>query len=63
MFISEAPVGPFLELRADADGDGILESFPRRQGDLKDVQEHSIPTSITEGLQTIGCFFLGKSAC
>lgn len=28
MFISEAPVGPFLELRADADGDGILESFP-----------------------------------
>ncbi len=27
VFISEAPTGPFIELRADADGDGVFEAF------------------------------------
>lgn len=31
VFISEAPNGPFIELRADADGDGMFETLP---GDL-----------------------------
>jgi hypothetical protein len=28
VFISEAPAGPFIELRADADGDGVFEALP-----------------------------------
>ena len=28
VFISEAPNGPFVELRADADGDGLFETLP-----------------------------------
>jgi hypothetical protein len=28
VFVSEAPTGPFLELRADADGDGVFEALP-----------------------------------
>lgn len=28
VFISEAPVGPFIEMRADADGDGVFETLP-----------------------------------
>jgi hypothetical protein len=28
VFISEAPNGPFIELRADADGDGVFEALP-----------------------------------
>ncbi len=28
VFISEAPTGPFIELRADADGDGVFEASP-----------------------------------
>lgn len=28
VFISEAPNGPFIELRADADGDGVFETLP-----------------------------------
>ena len=35
MFISETPVGPFLELRADADGDGVFESFPGDKVNLR----------------------------
>jgi hypothetical protein len=31
VFISEAPTGPFIELRADVDGDGVFETLP---GDL-----------------------------
>ncbi|MDP9238823.1 MAG: CehA/McbA family metallohydrolase [Chloroflexota bacterium] len=34
VFISEAPNGPFIELRADADGDGVFEVL---QGDRIDV--------------------------
>ncbi|MBF6600916.1 MAG: PHP domain-containing protein [Dehalococcoidia bacterium] len=28
VFVSEDPTGPFIELRADADGDGIFETLP-----------------------------------
>jgi hypothetical protein len=28
VFISETPGGPFIELRADADGDGVFEALP-----------------------------------
>ena len=28
VFISEMPTGPFIELRADADGDGVFEALP-----------------------------------
>ena len=28
VFVSEAPTGPFIELRADADGDGVFEYLP-----------------------------------
>jgi hypothetical protein len=28
VFVSEVPTGPFLELRADADGDGVFEALP-----------------------------------
>ncbi len=34
VFMSEAPTGPFIELRADADGDGVFEAI---QGDRIDV--------------------------
>ena len=34
VFISEAPTGPFIELRADADGDGVFEAI---QGDRIDA--------------------------
>jgi hypothetical protein len=28
VFVSEMPTGPFIELRADADGDGVFETLP-----------------------------------
>lgn len=28
VFISEAPTGPYIDLRADADGDGVFEALP-----------------------------------
>ncbi|MEX1254543.1 MAG: CehA/McbA family metallohydrolase [Dehalococcoidia bacterium] len=28
VFVSEAPTGPFIELRADGDGDGVFETLP-----------------------------------
>ena len=34
VFLSEAPNGPFIELRADADGDGLFDALP---GDRIDV--------------------------
>jgi hypothetical protein len=34
VFVSEGPTGPFIELRADADGDGTFEALP---GDVIEV--------------------------
>ncbi len=38
-FISEAPNGPFIELRADADGDGVFEAL---QGDRVDAADGAL---------------------
>jgi len=39
VFISEAPTGPFIELRADGDGDGVFEAL---QGDRIDTADGSL---------------------
>ena len=39
VFISEAPTGPFIELRADADGDGVFEVL---QGDRIDASDGAL---------------------
>ncbi|MFI5178963.1 MAG: CehA/McbA family metallohydrolase, partial [Vicinamibacterales bacterium] len=39
VFISEAPNGPFIELRADADGDGVFEAL---QGDRLDAADGAL---------------------
>jgi hypothetical protein len=39
VFISETPGGPFIELRADADGDGAFEALP---GDVVETRDGSM---------------------
>ena len=39
VFVSEAPNGPFIELRADADADGVFEAL---QGDRVDAQDGAL---------------------
>ena len=47
VFLSEAPNGPFIELRADADADGVFEALP---GDRIDV---SAPPPVDGWWQTL----------
>ena len=39
VFVSEAPTGPFIEMRADADGDGVFEALP---GDVTAPKEGTL---------------------
>jgi hypothetical protein len=39
VFVSEAPTGPFIELRADPDGDGVFEALP---GDVIAAKDGSL---------------------
>jgi hypothetical protein len=43
VFLSEAPNGPFIEMRADADGDGVFETLP---GDRIEATDRRLPVRV-----------------